>query len=104
MSRKILFVGDLPVQGKGMTMKSSVNKKCLEQTEEKNDEMRRYLNGLERYKDKGIPIYVDGMLTDPKDCEKIFEVHEDGMFYMGDYVQADTGELKEIRFDKVYYK
>ena len=85
-------------------MKSSENKKCPDQTEEKNDEMRKYLNGLERYKDKGIPIYVDGTLTDPKDCEKIFEVHEDGMFYMGDYVQADTGELKEIRFDKVYYK
>lgn len=24
------------------------------------------------------------------------------MFYMGDYVQAEGGGLKEIRFDKVY--
>ena len=34
--------------------------------------------------------------------EKLFEVREDGMFYMGDYVQAEGGGLKEIRFDKVY--
>ena len=33
---------------------------------------------------------------------KLFEVREDGMFYMGDYVQAEGGGLKEIRFDKVY--
>ena len=40
------------------------------------EEMTRYLNGLKRY--------------------------TDGMFYMGDYVQAEGGGLKEIRFDKVY--
>ena len=34
--------------------------------------------------------------------ENGFEVREDGMFYMGDYVQAEGGGLKEIRFDKVY--
>ena len=27
---------------------------------------------------------------------------EDGAFYMGDYVGAEQGCLKEIRFDKVY--
>ena len=48
------------------------------------EEMTRYLNGLKRYR------------------EKLFEVREDGMFYMGDYVQAEGGGLKEIRFDKVY--
>ena len=48
------------------------------------EEMTRYLNGLKRYTEKGIPIY------------------KDGMFYMGDYVQAEGGGLKEIRFDKVY--
>lgn len=86
-------------------MKSSENKqKSPNQTEEKREEMRRYLAGLKRYKEKGIPIYVDNELTEPEDCGKLFEIREDGMFYMGDYVQADTGELKEIRFDKVYNK
>lgn len=62
----------------------------------------RYLNGLKRYTEKGIPIYMDGKLSGQREWEKLFEVREDGMFYMGDYVQAEGGGLKEIRFDKVY--
>lgn len=86
-------------------MKNSENKqKSPDVAENKRDEQRRYLDGLKRYKDKGIPIYVDNEPASSKDLEKLFEVHEDGMFYMGDYIQADTGELKEIRFDKVYNK
>ena len=45
---------------------------------------------------------MDGQISNPKDWERLFEIREDGMFYMGDYVQADAGELKEIRFDRVY--
>lgn len=71
--------------------------------EEKN-ERKQYLDGLKRYREKGIPIYIDGQISNPEDWEKLFEVREDGMFYMGDYVQADAGELKEIRFDRVYAK
>ena len=41
-------------------------------------------------------------LSGQREWEKLFEVREDGMFYMGDYVQAEGGGLKEIRFDKVY--
>ena len=65
------------------------------------EEMTRYLNGLKRYTEKGIPIYMDGKLSGQREWEKLFEVREDGMFYMGDYVQAEGGGLKEIRFDKV---
>ena len=64
------------------------------------EEMTRYLNGLKRYTEKGIPIYMDGKLSGQREWEKLFEVREDGMFYMGDYVQAEGGGLKEIRFDK----
>ena len=67
-----------------------------------SEEMARYLNGLRRYTEKGIPIYMDGKISSQRDWEKLFEVREDGMFYMGDYVQAEEGGLKEIRFDKVY--
>ena len=46
---------------------------------------------------------MDGHISGPPDWEKLFEIREDNMFYMGDYVQAETGGLKEIRFDKVYH-
>ena len=31
--------------------------------EQKTEEMTRYLNGLKRYTEKGIPIYMDGKLS-----------------------------------------
>ena len=71
--------------------------------EEKEREKLQYLGGLRRFTEKGIPIYVDGQVSGPPDWEKLFEIREDNMFYMGDYVQADAGGLKEIRFDKVYH-
>lgn len=73
-----------------------------DEAEEKMLEIQRYLNGLKRYTEKGIPIYMDGELSEPEDWEKLFEVREDNRFYMGDYVQEESGGLKEIRFDKVY--
>lgn len=73
-----------------------------EETKEENEEIRRYISGLRRYTEKGIPVYMDGELSGPAEWEKLFEIREDGMFYMGDYVQADAGGLKEIRFDRVY--
>lgn len=67
-----------------------------------------YLEGLQKYRDKGITIRIDGKEVQPDDWEKIFEFHEDGSFYMGDYILEEKEEggktLKEIRFDKVYYK
>ncbi len=63
---------------------------------------KTYLDGLKRYKDRGIPIIIDGEECPETDWGRIFEMGEDGGFYMGDYVGADQGCLKEIRFDKVY--
>lgn len=71
--------------------------------EEKDLAKYQYLGGLKRLTEKGIPIYMDGHISGPSDWEKLFEIREDNMFYMGDYVQAETGGLKEIRFDKVYH-
>ena len=70
--------------------------------EEKKNQERIYLEGLKRYSDRGIPIYIDGKRSTEADWHKIFEIHEDGGFYMGDYVGADEGCLREIRFDRVY--
>ena len=44
----------------------------------------------------------DGRVSGPPEWEKLFEIRDDNMFYMGDYVQAESGGLKEVRFDKVY--
>lgn len=62
----------------------------------------RFLKGLKRYPQKGVPVYIDNEIPGPDDWEKLVAVREDNLFYMGDYVQADGGGLKEIRFDKVY--
>lgn len=70
--------------------------------EGKFEEMKQFVGGLNRYKARGIPVYMDGKISEPSDWERLFEVREDGMFYMGDYVQAEGGGLKEIRFDRVY--
>lgn len=68
------------------------------------DQQERYLDGLKRFRKKGIPIYIDGKESEDEELERILEICEDGAFYMGDYVGADKGCLKEIRFDKVYNK
>ena len=68
----------------------------------KEREKRQYLGGLQRLSEKGIAIYVDGRVSGPPEWEKLFEIRDDNMFYMGDYVQAESGGLKEVRFDKVY--
>ena len=62
------------------------------------------LDGLKRYHRKGIPIYIDDEELEESEWGRIFEIQEDGSFYMSDYVGADTGRLTEIRFDKVKYK
>lgn len=62
----------------------------------------KFLKGLKRYPQKGVPVYIDNEIPGPDDWEKLVAVREDDLFYMGDYVQADGGGLKEIRFDKVY--
>ena len=75
-----------------------------EEEQEKMNQQQRYLEGLRRYYNKGIPIYIDGKLSTEADWSKIFEVKEDGGFYMGEYVGAEEGCLKEIRFDRISLK
>lgn len=70
----------------------------------KQEQRKKYLDGLKRYHDRGIPIKIDGRTSTEQDWSRIFEVCEDGSFYMGDYIGADQGKLMEIRFDRVYYK
>ncbi len=69
---------------------------------ERKELQKTYLEGLKRYKDRGILILIDGEERPESDWARIFEMSEDGGFYMGDYVGAEQGCLTEIHFDKVY--
>lgn len=90
-----------------------------------------FLEGLRRYRERGVRVLLDGKEVEIDDLEVIFEEQPDGSFYMGDYVleedqnlrdawagvpkvrenQIEYGNeiiyrrrrrLKEIRFDRVY--
>lgn len=65
-------------------------------------EKERFIDGLKRYPEKGVQVYIDGKIAGPLDWEKLTMLREDNRFYMGDFVQDETG-LREIRFDMVYH-
>ena len=44
------------------------------------EEMTRYLNGLKRYTEKGIPIYMDGKHGDERSEEKNEKIRKDGRY------------------------
>lgn len=73
-----------------------------EEERRRREQQRIFVEGLKRYQSKGIPILIDGRECRPEEYRKIFEFREDGGFYMGDYVGAETGMLTEIHFDRVY--
>lgn len=87
---------------------------CEMEKEGKLEEKSRktYLEGLQKYKERGIPILIDGREAGPKEWDRIFQVCEpEESFYMADFILDDEEEgeghsrkLKEIRFDKVYYR
>ena len=58
-------------------------------------EEQHYLDGIKRLESKGILVYIDGQRAEEKDWGKIFQVREDGAFYMCDYVGTEDGILKE---------
>ncbi|MCI8515310.1 MAG: hypothetical protein HFG75_00250 [Hungatella sp.] len=68
------------------------------------EEQKQYVDGFRRFESIGVPIYIDGQEAAEEDWEKIFQVREDGAFYMCDYVGTEEGTLKEIHFDRVYNK
>lgn len=61
--------------GESYSMKS---KKRNEDARHRKD----YLDGLKRFKKRGIPIIIDGKECREADWTRIFDVGEDGAFYM----------------------
>ena len=52
---------------------------------------RTYLDGLKRYKNKGVRITIDGVECPEKEWEKIFEMGEDGGLLYGRLCWRRTG-------------
>lgn len=91
---------------------------------EKNEGNQIYVEGLKRYQKRGIRVLIDGEDASEETWGKLFEVREDGSFYMGDYILEDVMQektdseevkekkgdymkakrLKEIHFDIVYHQ
>lgn len=100
-------------------------KVCEKERKEGN---QLYVEGLKRYQERGIRVLIDGEDASDATWDKLFEVREDGSFYMGDYILEDipqdnsaanpavegvneegadymkTKRLKEIHFDMVYHR
>lgn len=55
-------------------------------------ERSAFVQGLRYYQEKGVLVLIDGEEAKGKLWEKLFEIREDGGFYMGDYVLEDVLE------------
>ena len=83
------------MNGKAYKSETYVSSLATDETERK-----KFLNGLKKYPEMGVSVYIDDKIPGPDDWEKLVAVREDQFFYMGDYIQLD-GKLHEIRFDCV---
>jgi hypothetical protein len=64
-----------------------------------------YVKKLLRYKNSGIPIYIDGKKSSTHDLMHMLKVSEYSREYMGDYIADKNLEnLEEIRFEKIKIK
>ena len=80
-----------------------VRKSKKEEAERRRREQQRiFVEGLQRYKSKGIQKYIAGRESRQEEYRKMCEIREAGSYFMADYVGAETGVLTEIHFDRVY--
>ncbi len=64
-----------------------------------------YIEGLARFRDKGVRIFVDGKYSSSKnEWYKMLKVCDNGAYYMADFIDDVSGQLKEIRFNKIEVK
>lgn len=60
-------------------------------------------NHLERMREKGVGLYLEGRPSTPEEIASVCSVCEDNS-YMPDFVLDDAGSLREIRYDKILYR
>lgn len=71
----------------------------IKETSDLSDAREQMLKVLEQMKEKGVELFLDGRLTQPREAAAI-AVCEDSP-YMADYVFGDAGNISQIRFDRV---
>ncbi len=75
----------------------------LEDERRREEQQRIFLEGLKRFRSRGVRIFISDREVSPEECSRLF-VDDGEYFYMADYVGAESGNLKEIRFDRVHNK
>ena len=55
------------------------------------------------YHSKGIPLYLDGELSSPRNIAKACQIAEGGG-YMRDYVEDEKGRIARVEFDFIEEK
>ncbi|MGN1142705.1 MAG: hypothetical protein ACI4TF_16010 [Oliverpabstia sp.] len=63
-------------------------------------QMDQFRKELDFYASEGIPLWLNGMPSTPKEIEKAHKVAED-VTYMRDYVRDASGRLTRLEFDSV---
>lgn len=74
-----------------------------EEKKRREEQQKVFIDGLERYRKRGIRILIDGRVCQPSEYSRLF-IREGRAFYMGDYISDESGKLREIHFDRVYYR
>ena len=54
---------------------------------------------LELLRRRGVELFVDGEAVPPR--EAAAKAVQEGSLYMADYVLGDTGNIEQVRFDRV---
>lgn len=76
-----------------------------EQREREMEARRKFVEGMMRYPEMGIAVYIDDKMPEEQsDWDKLTVIREDNRFYMADFVEdQENGGLKEVRWNKVYH-
>jgi len=81
------------------------DKEEREKREMELEARRKFVEGMMRYPEMGIAVYIDDKIPEePSDWDKLTVIREDNRFYMADFVEdPEQGGLKEVRWNKVYH-
>ena len=58
---------------------------------------------LKSYREQGISLYLNGILSNPKTIAKACQIAENGG-YMRDYISDEKGQIARVNFDFVKEK
>lgn len=75
----------------------------LQMSKRKTKETKGFQKELQTYEKKGISLWLNGNVSNPKEIVKAHMVTENGV-YMRDYVQNEKGEIEKLKFDLIKTK